>query len=105
MMLPHCRYVAKSRVKRVDFATYRQCFFVYLQSKHLYAMLIGREQEQAKLKAAYESEYSEFVAIYGRRRVGKTFLVREYFNYKFTFSHTGVSKKTHVGSCRSFICR
>ena len=56
-------------------------------------MLIGREQEQAKLKAAYESEYSEFVAIYGRRRVGKTFLVREYFNYKFTFSHTGVSNK------------
>lgn len=65
-------------------------------------MLIGREQEQAKLKAAYESEYSEFVAIYGRRRVGKTFLVREYFNYKFTFSHTGVSNKNTRGQLQEF---
>ena len=32
---------------------------------------------------------SEFVAVYGRRRVGKTYLIRETFNYKFTFQHTG----------------
>jgi len=31
------------------------------------------------------------VAVYGRRRVGKTFLIRETFDYKFTFSHAGVA--------------
>ena len=40
-------------------------------------MLISRLEEQKTLRDAYESEYSEFVAVYGRRRVGKTFLIRE----------------------------
>lgn len=56
-----------------------------------YSMLIGRFEEQKVLKDAAESEYSEFVAVYGRRRVGKTFLVRETFNYEFTFQHTGLA--------------
>ena len=53
-------------------------------------MIIGREIEQRQLLDLYKSDYSEFVAIYGRRRVGKTFLVRETFNYRFTFQHTGI---------------
>ena len=56
-------------------------------------MLIGRKDEIRRLKDAYSSAQSEFVAIYGRRRVGKTFLVREVFNYNFTFQHAGISKK------------
>lgn len=52
-------------------------------------MIIGRKEEIAELRRAYESEYSQFVAVYGRRRIGKTFLVREVFDYKFTFSYTG----------------
>lgn len=43
------------------------------------------------MRAAYESEYSQFVVVYGRRRVGKTFLVRETFNYTFTFEHSGMA--------------
>ena len=65
-------------------------------------MLIGRKEEIRKLKEAYESEYSEFVAVYGRRRVGKTFLIRETFNYQFTFSHTGLSKKNTRSQLREF---
>lgn len=57
-------------------------------------MIIGRKKELAQLRDAYESEYSEFVAVYGRRRVGKTFLVREAFDYKFTFQHAGLAKST-----------
>lgn len=57
-------------------------------------MLIGRTKEQQRLMDAYESEYSEFVAVYGRRRVGKTFLIRETFDYKFTFQHSGLAKST-----------
>lgn len=56
-------------------------------------MIIGRKEEQRRLKEAYQSEYSEFVAVYGRRRVGKTFLIRESFNYNFAFYHTGLSNK------------
>ena len=48
-------------------------------------MLIGRKEELRELNDAFKSEYSEFVAVYGRRRVGKTFLVLEAFNYEFTF--------------------
>lgn len=56
-------------------------------------MLIEREKEIKTLQQAYHSEYSEFVAVYGRRRIGKTSLVREAFNYQFAFQHTGVYKK------------
>lgn len=52
--------------------------------------MIGRKKEQAQLLDAFKSEYSEFVAVYGRRRVGKTFLIRETFNYTFAFQHAGV---------------
>ncbi len=55
-------------------------------------MLVGRKNEQKELLKAYNSEYSQFVAVYGRRRVGKTFLIRETFNYEFTFQHTGLAK-------------
>lgn len=54
-------------------------------------MLIGRKSQKTELQEAFESEYSEFVAVYGRRRVGKTFLIRETFNYHFTFEHAGVA--------------
>ena len=52
--------------------------------------MVGRKDERRRLLAAKESEYSEFVAVYGRRRVGKTFLVRETFGQSFAFQHTGV---------------
>lgn len=50
-------------------------------------MLIGREKEIKTLQKAYHSEYSEFVVVYGRRCIGKTFLIREAFNYQFAFQH------------------
>lgn len=53
-------------------------------------MIVGREKEIELLKGLLEEEDSQFVAIYGRRRVGKTFLIREAFNYSFAFQHTGI---------------
>ena len=55
-------------------------------------MVIGRKEETDKLKKAYNSDKSEFVAVYGRRRIGKTFLIRETFDYKFTFQYSGIFK-------------
>ena len=63
--------------------------------------LIGREEETKELKRIYESGLPEFVAVYGRRRVGKTFLVKEFFNYDFTFYTSGLargSKSDQLGS-------
>ena len=64
--------------------------------------MIGRTDEQRRLLEAYNSEYSEFVVVYGRRRVGKTFLVREQFNYNFTFQHTGLARKNTREQLQSF---
>lgn len=53
--------------------------------------LFGREKETLLLDQVCASGKAEFVAIYGRRRVGKTFLVREYFRSTSTlyFEFTG----------------
>lgn len=56
--------------------------------------MIGRKEEQATLRSLLEADEPQFVAVYGRRRVGKTYLVRESFGYEFTFQHTGVSNES-----------
>ena len=53
--------------------------------------MIGREKERSILEQAANSAQSEFVAVYGRRRVGKTYLVRETFNSCFAFQHSGIA--------------
>lgn len=65
-------------------------------------MLIGRELEYDILRNTISSELSEFVAVYGRRRVGKTFLVRETFDYKFTFQHSGMANTSTRGQLDAF---
>ena len=54
-------------------------------------MLIGRENEIEALNDLYESGSAELVALYGRRRVGKTFLVDETFGERISFRHAGLS--------------
>lgn len=54
-------------------------------------MIIGRKREQQKLNDLYNSGMAEFVAIYGRRRVGKTFLVDETLGSEIIFRHAGLS--------------
>jgi uncharacterized protein len=53
--------------------------------------LVGRAIEVQRLKELKVSRKSEFVAIYGRRRVGKTFLIRQVFDNNFVFQHTGMT--------------
>jgi hypothetical protein len=52
--------------------------------------IIGRKAEMQLLEQYISSDKSEFIAVYGRRRVGKTFLVRHYFNNNFAFDMTGI---------------
>jgi len=65
-------------------------------------MLIGREFEQAVLQNLLDKEDSQFVVVYGRRRVGKTYLIRETFNYTFTFQHTGLAQTDKKGQLSAF---
>lgn len=51
--------------------------------------IIGREMEQRLIKEYYETEKAELIAVYGRRRVGKTFLIKQCFNNCFDFYFTG----------------
>jgi uncharacterized protein len=54
-------------------------------------MIYGRTHEKAQLLEFLTTQKSEFVAMYGRRRVGKTFLIREVFNNQFAFKLTGMA--------------
>ena len=53
--------------------------------------IIGRKKEIAELEQLYNAENSQFVAVYGRRRIGKTYLIKETFKDRFAFWHTGLS--------------
>ena len=63
--------------------------------------IIGRTNEQEILRQRIESGSPELIAIYGRRRIGKTFLIRQYFNDAFSFYSTGIyqgTKKEQLGA-------
>ena len=56
-------------------------------------LFIGREHEIRQLEKYRNSKESEFVIVYGRRRVGKTFLVKEFFDDTYDFKVTGLYNK------------
>lgn len=55
------------------------------------SLIIAREKEQAMLDRLLTEPTSQLLTVYGRRRIGKTFLIREYFDDNFAFKHTAVS--------------
>lgn len=64
--------------------------------------IIGRKYEQQLIKERCESGKAELVAIYGRRRVGKTFLVRKMFDDQFAFSFTGIYEASRIVQLENF---
>jgi len=64
--------------------------------------LIGRQKEIKKLEQYATSRKSEFIAVYGRRRVGKTYLIREVFANQFTFQMTGLDKVGKADQLKQF---
>jgi hypothetical protein len=57
-------------------------------------LIIGRKPEQETLKRVFSSRKSEFIILYGRRRVGKTFLINQLFGDFFTFRMSALSNAT-----------
>ena len=64
--------------------------------------LIGRQQEQHTLLRAFHSDEPEMVAVFGRRRVGKTFLVRTVFSEQIDFEVIGVQNATSKPQIENF---
>ena len=64
--------------------------------------IIGRKCEVEQLKRAYESPNAELIAVYGRRRVGKTFLVKEFFKGGFDFYATGLYQGRQRDELKAF---
>jgi len=64
--------------------------------------IIGRETELKELQRCVDSDHSEFVIVYGRRRVGKTFLIDYFFDGKYDFSFVGGHRLTKEKQLRNF---
>lgn len=66
-------------------------------------MISGREKEQAILTKLFGSKKAEFLAIYGRRRIGKTYLIHEFFKNKGLFLEiTGSNKANKSEQLKNF---
>ena len=65
-------------------------------------MIIGRYAQKRELEQYYNSEKPELIIVYGRRRVGKTYLIKEFFKDKFTFYFTGTVDATNTENLINF---
>lgn len=63
--------------------------------------MIGRKKEVQELNDLYDRKKAEFVDVYGRRRVGKTYLVDETFKGRITFRH--VYYLPVLDSCKGYV--
>jgi uncharacterized protein len=66
-------------------------------------LLIGREEEQKILLEALASDRSELVAVFGRRRVGKTYLVKHVYQEHLTFEIKGLENSSNIKQLRYFV--
>ena len=102
-MLIHSDYVLKNLSQNATFCSVlaeilgNASEIAYLRGKEC-AMnienIIGRKAELNTLGRLFRSDKSEFLAIYGRRRVGKSYLIDESFRDELAFSVVGIFKKT-----------
>ncbi|MBR3516970.1 MAG: ATP-binding protein [Lachnospiraceae bacterium] len=64
--------------------------------------IIGRKREQDILTQCINSNRPEFLVVYGRRRIGKTYLIKEYFNNRFSFYASGAPDENTAGQLKTF---
>lgn len=65
-------------------------------------MLVAREKEKRVLLDALKAEEAQFIAVYGRRRVGKTYLIRQTYDGQFTFEHSGLANADRKNQIHAF---
>ena len=64
--------------------------------------IVGRKKELSLINQYFNSGKAEFIAVYGRRRVGKTFLIRQHFRNQFAFDMTGIMEGTKSEQMTAF---
>ena len=67
-----------------------------------FEILVGRKQEISDLRSIMDSKEAEFIVVYGRRRVGKTFLINTFFDDNYAFKLTGLAKKSKRDQLSNF---
>lgn len=65
-------------------------------------ILIGRQREISELDWAVKSNRSELIVLYGRRRVGKTFLIRKFFDDRYSFHYVGAHRQNKNTQLQNF---
>ena len=68
--------------------------------------IIGREYEKKLIQGYLDSDKAELIAVYGRRRIGKTYLVKSIFGNKFDFAFTGlfdVTRAVHLSQFKKYL--
>ena len=78
-------------------------FFFRFSTKTMEGKLIGRQAEQEILGKSLASNEAEMVAVIGRRRVGKTFLVRSFFGEQIVFEITGTQNAPYAEQIQNFV--
>lgn len=76
--------------------------YIYAENNDDMVKLVGRKEELKALGEYLNSDKSEFIAVYGRRRVGKTFLIRVAAEDNFSFFVTGMHKATKSEQLTNF---
>ena len=64
--------------------------------------IVGRKDEITRLDRCMESVSAQLIIVYGRRRVGKTYLINEYYDNSFAFKLTGAYKMAKAFQLESF---
>lgn len=76
--------------------------YFYPHSANQTQNMIGRKKEMEVLANVYASKKPELVAVFGRRRVGKTYLIGSFFEGKIDFELTGLKDGTKEQQLRNF---
>ena len=64
--------------------------------------LVGREPEQAIMAKLLRDDDSNFLAVYGRRRIGKTYMIREFYKKNMVFEASGINEKDKSQQLENF---
>lgn len=74
-----------------------------LQNLKTSTNIIGRATEKGKIEEGLRRQRSELVSVYGRRRIGKTYLIREFYSNNIIFSFSGLRNGTRPDQIENFL--
>ena len=66
-------------------------------------MILGRNEECRRLERCVHADTSQLVVVYGRRRVGKTYLINQFFHNNFAFKITGIYGENRTTQLNNFV--